>query len=76
MEAGYSMLQQLDSLDHEQILEIGFAVTAIAFIAGFGVLVGGRLAAAAGLRRRQAESAPDVGIVPAERHQQLGASAR
>ena len=70
------MLQQLDSFDHEQVLEIGFAITAIAFVAGFGVLVGGRLAAAAGQRRRHAESAPEVGVVPPERHQQLGASAR
>lgn len=70
------MLQQFYSFDQEQVLEIGFAVIAVAFIAGFGVLVGGRVAAAAGQRRRHAESAPEAGVVPAERHQQLGASAR
>jgi hypothetical protein len=70
------VLQQLESFEHEHVLEIGFVLTAVAFVAGFGILVGGRLAAAVGQRARHAESAPEVGVVPPERHQQFGTSAR
>jgi hypothetical protein len=67
---------QLTSLDRESLLEAGFIVLAVGFLAGLGLLVGGRLAGGAQRHRRHAEAAPSPGNIPAERHQQLSTSPR
>jgi hypothetical protein len=67
---------QLMSLDRESVLEAGFVLLAAGFVAGFGLLVGGRLAGGVQHHQRHAEGAPPPGSIPAERHQQLSTSAR
>jgi hypothetical protein len=62
--------------DRESLLELGFILLAAGFLAGFGLLVGGRLAGGAQRHRRHTEAAPSPGSIPAERHQQLSTSAR
>lgn len=62
--------------DPETMLEAGFALLVLAFVAGLGLLVGGRLAGDVQRRGRHAEAAPQPGSIPAERHQQLSASPR
>jgi hypothetical protein len=62
-------------MDRESVLEAGFLLVVIGFVAGFGVLVGGRLL---GEQHRQRGRADIVerGSVPTERHQHLSPSAR
>ena len=67
---------QLTSLCRESLLEAGFIVLAVGFLAGLGLLVSGRLAGGAQRHRRHAEAAPSPGSIPAERHQQLSTSPR
>jgi hypothetical protein len=67
---------QLMSLDRESVLEAGFVLLAAGFVAGLGLLVGGRLAGGMQHHQRHAEGAPPPGSIPAERHQQLSTSAR
>jgi len=67
---------RLQDVDRETVLEAGFVVLAAGFVAGLGLLVGGQLAGQAQRRRRHTEAPPAAGSVPAERHQQLGTSAR
>ena len=64
------------SLEPETVLEVGFAALALGFLAGLGVLIGGRLGGETQRRRRDREPTPRAGSIPAERHQQLSASAR
>lgn len=70
------MLPNRMSLEPEAVLEAGFAVLAIGFLAGLGVLIGGRLFGDTQRRGRHSEAAPAPGSIPAERHQQLATSAR
>ena len=67
---------QLRSLDRESVLEAGFVLLAAGFVAGLGLLVGGRLAGGMQRHQRHAEAAPSPGSIPAERHQQLSTSPR
>ena len=63
-------------LEREQILEAGFVLTGVGFVAGFILLVAGRLAEN---RRREhlfVEPAPPLSSIPAERHQHLAPSPR
>jgi hypothetical protein len=62
--------------DPESVLEAGFVLVAAGFVAGLGLLVGGRLAGRAQRRRRHAEPPPPPGTIPGERHQQLATSPR
>jgi hypothetical protein len=64
------------SPEPETVLEVGFALLAVGFLAGLGLLVGGRLAGEAKHRTRHAEAAPEPGRIPSERHQQLSTSPR
>lgn len=64
------------SPEPETLLEAGFALLALGFVAGMGLLVGGRLAGDAERRRRHDEAAPESGSIPAARHQQLATSPR
>jgi hypothetical protein len=66
----------LDRLDQETLLEVGFVVVAAGFVAGLGLLVAGRLAGNTERARRHAEAAPTPGSIPPERHQQLASSPR
>ena len=66
----------LSSPHRESLLEAGFVLLAVGFMAGLGLLVGGRLAGGAQRYRRHAEAAPSPGTIPAERHQQLATSPR
>ena len=70
------MQLQLTSLDRESVLEVGFGLLAVGFLAGLGLLVGGWLAGGAQRQRRHAEAAPSPGSIPSERHQQLSMSPR
>jgi allophanate hydrolase subunit 1 len=62
-------------MDRESVLETGFVLLVLGFLAGFGALVGGRVLGDAQRRRRHSEHV-EAGSVPPERHQQLSASAR
>jgi len=64
------------STEPETVLEAGLALLALGFLAGLGLLVGGRLAGDAERRRRHTEPPPRNGDIPAGRHQQLSTSPR
>jgi hypothetical protein len=64
------------SAEPETMLEAAFAVLAVVFLTGLGLLIGARLASDSQRRRRHAEAAPGPGSIPAERHQQLSTSPR
>jgi hypothetical protein len=64
------------SPEPEHMLEAGFVLLAVGFLAGLGVLIGGRLAGDSERHRRRAEAAPRPGGIPAGRHQQLSTSPR
>jgi hypothetical protein len=63
-------------MDREAVLEAGFLLMSVGFLAGFGLLVGGRLLGDTARRRRSGEAVPSAGSIPAERHQLLSPSAR
>lgn len=67
---------RLEALEREHVLEAGFLLLAAGFVAGLGLLVGGRLVGGARHHDRHAEAPPSPGSIPAERHQQLSSSPR
>jgi hypothetical protein len=66
----------LPTFERETALEAGFVLVTIGFVAGLGLLVGGRVLGGAQRHRRHAEQPPSPGSIPAERHQQSSPSAR
>jgi hypothetical protein len=67
---------RLHDVDREEVLEAGFVLLAAGFVAGLGLLVGGRLAGQVQRRQRHTEAPPAAGSIPDERHQQLSTSPR
>jgi len=67
---------RIGGMDREGVLEAGFVLLAAGFVAGLGLLVGGRLAGQVQRRQRHTEAPPAAGSVPDERHQHLSTSPR
>ena len=57
----------------EELLEAGFVLLSVGFVAGFGLLVGGRLLEKL---RQEPGPVPPSGSVSGERHQHLAPSPR
>jgi allophanate hydrolase subunit 1 len=62
-------------MSRESVLETGFVLVVLGFVAGLAALVSGRVLGDLERRRRHAEMIP-AGSVPPERHQQWSTSAR